>query len=78
MYKIIACIEHATVLRADIIDIILKSDLLLPVWCKFHVDSLFRSEDIEKEKGVLLAWVTVPCFLWKIWITRLLSLKIIT
>jgi len=22
----------------------------LPVWYKFHVDSLFRSEDIEKRK----------------------------
>ena len=25
---------------------------MLPVWCKFHVESLFKSEDIENEKGV--------------------------
>ena len=35
----------------------LKFDFLLPVWCKFHVDGLFRSEDIEKEKGVLFSWL---------------------
>jgi len=29
----------------------------LPVWCKFHVDSSFRSEDIENEKGVLFSWL---------------------
>ena len=48
--------------------------------CSVHRiwDCLFRSEDTEKKKGVLLAWATVPCFLWKIWKTRLLRLKVIT
>ena len=37
-----------------------KNDFLLPAWCKFHVNSLFRSEDIENGKRSAIFMVTVP------------------